>query len=176
MIRAMSESLARRHGATARAVVTPPSSLRRRRDAGRFAVGEELELDDVRIAAHGAVLDVALLHPAGRVERDDDPLAAGRADVGAFVARPASLLLSLGFLHVGIIVRVRRGRSETPAVSAIRRWLGLAGGVDCPPHAGRWPARGRTNLTDGAREGTLTPVMRFPSRCPAKGEAWRSST
>jgi hypothetical protein len=40
-----------------------------------------LDVDDVRAAANGAVLDVFLLAPLGRIERDDDFFAAGVADI-----------------------------------------------------------------------------------------------
>lgn len=56
-------------------------SLGVRPDVGRFAVVEELDVDDVRVAAHGTIFDVLLLAAAGRVERDHDLLAAGGADV-----------------------------------------------------------------------------------------------
>src|SRR5215217_4473969 len=72
-------------------------SLRLRPHARRFVGAEKFDLDDVRVAADGAVFDVALLAAAGGVQRDDDPLAAGGADVGAFVGGAGAL--GLAALH-----------------------------------------------------------------------------
>jgi hypothetical protein len=56
-------------------------SLRVGPDAGRFAVAEEFQMDDVGVAADGAVFDILLLGAGGGVQRDNDLLAAGGADV-----------------------------------------------------------------------------------------------
>jgi len=46
-------------------------------DSGSFAFAEELDVDDVWIAADGAVFDVLLVIATRFIERDDDLLAAG---------------------------------------------------------------------------------------------------
>ncbi len=66
-------------------------------DTGRLAVAEELNVNDVGVAAHRAVFNILLLAAAGRVERDHDLLPAGRAGVCAFVPPTAASFLS--FLH-----------------------------------------------------------------------------
>ena len=48
------------------------------RGLGRF---EEFDVDDVGVAADGAIFNVALLVARGAVDGDDDRLAARRADV-----------------------------------------------------------------------------------------------
>jgi hypothetical protein len=58
-------------------------------------VAEEFQMDDVGIAADGTILDVFLFGPAGGIERDYDLLAAGGADVGAFIAGAAACFITL---------------------------------------------------------------------------------
>ena len=54
-------------------------------DARSFIEPEELHVDDVRVAADRAVLDVLLLCAARWIERNDDLFAAGGTDVTPFV-------------------------------------------------------------------------------------------
>src|SRR5436309_282144 len=56
----------------------------------RVPLLEKLDVNHVRIAADRAVLDVLLLRAGRAVQREDDLLAAGGADVRPLVRRPAS--------------------------------------------------------------------------------------
>ncbi len=69
------------------------------RTPGRIAIGEELELDDVRVTAHGAVLDVALLHPCVLYTSDAAAVTQRRADVRASILQAEAIFLSFRFLH-----------------------------------------------------------------------------
>src|SRR5215207_4277343 len=51
---------------------------------GGFAVGVDIDVDDVCATADGAVFDVLLLFTLREVDGDDDFFAAGAADVGGF--------------------------------------------------------------------------------------------
>src|SRR5688500_14138190 len=75
----------RRHGVHSRRCLLPSSSasLRLRPDPGLFTGTEEVDVDDVGVAADGAVLDVLLFVAGRRVEGDHDRLAARRADIAA---------------------------------------------------------------------------------------------
>ena len=68
-----------------RTMTLPIRLLRLRPDPRRLFVAEELDVNHVGVAADRAVLDVLLLPAAGAVQRDDDPLPAGRADVRPLV-------------------------------------------------------------------------------------------
>ena len=57
---------------------------------------EEFDVDDVGVAADGAIFDVTLFGAGGGVEGDDDRLAAGGAGVGRFIAI-AALTLACSF-------------------------------------------------------------------------------
>jgi hypothetical protein len=46
-----------------------------------FAFGEKFQMDQIGIAANGAVFDIFLLGSRGTVQRDLNLLATGRADV-----------------------------------------------------------------------------------------------
>jgi hypothetical protein len=50
-------------------------------DARRPAGSEKFEMDQIGIAAHGAIFHIFLVGAAGRIERDDNLLAARRADI-----------------------------------------------------------------------------------------------
>src|SRR5262249_29795324 len=71
-------------------------SLRLRPHARALAgVLEKLDVNDVRIAADRAVLDVLLFAAAGRIERDHDLLAAGWTHISAFITGSTAFLLPL---------------------------------------------------------------------------------
>lgn len=57
----------------------------------QIAVGLDLDVDHVRPAADGAVLDVLLHMTGGEVDRHDDLLAALAADVSGFVVHAPSI-------------------------------------------------------------------------------------
>jgi hypothetical protein len=79
--------------------IAPPSDDEYIHFAWRFFVAEEFDMNDVGIAAHGAVLDVLVNSPSGAVERNDDRFATGRAGVGPFVGGSRTFL-SVSF-HCG---------------------------------------------------------------------------
>ena len=78
-------------------VGSAPTSLRLSPDSWRFTFAEELDVDDVGVAANGTIFDVLLFGPAGRVKRDDDLFAAGGAGVRSFVCGSSTFLFS--FFH-----------------------------------------------------------------------------
>ena len=51
-------------------------------------------MDDIGIAADRAILDILLISPAGCIKRDNEPLAAGRADIRPFIPRPTTFALT----------------------------------------------------------------------------------
>jgi hypothetical protein len=61
------------------------------------------DVDFVGVAADGAVFGVVLFVAGGAVDGDDDLLAAGGADVGAFVLRLAASFLAL--LHADVLLK-----------------------------------------------------------------------
>src|SRR3954464_14692382 len=81
----------------------PKLLLRLRPNSWRLALFEKLHLDHVRVAADGSALYVPLFVAAGAVHRDDDPLAAGRADVAALVGGTLPATLAPLGLHARII-------------------------------------------------------------------------
>jgi hypothetical protein len=78
-----------------------PDSFRFCPNSGRLAV-EEIQMYDIGIAADRAIFDVLLLDAGGWIERNDDPFAAGGADIRALIARQAALFLPLPF-HAGTL-------------------------------------------------------------------------
>jgi hypothetical protein len=94
---------------------SPSRLLRLGPDARRFAFPGQFHVDLVRVAAHGAVLDVLLLVSLGEVDWDDDPLAACRANVRPRVLG-ASALAAFGLArHKSSLSTGRIGRE--PPVS-----------------------------------------------------------
>lgn len=75
-------------------------SLRLRPHARRLAIAEEFQMDHVGIAADRAIFHVLLLRSARCIQRNDNLLAARRADVPPLVPRPAAFFASL--LHVDV--------------------------------------------------------------------------
>lgn len=51
----------------------------------------DVDMDDIRAAADRAVFDILLTQTAGRVDGNDDFLAAGIADIGGFVSHVVSI-------------------------------------------------------------------------------------
>lgn len=90
------------------------------RPCGRITVGVDLDMDDIRLAAHRAVLHILLLLALRNVDRHNDLFATGAAEVSRFVVHGSA---GLGARVVGLETVASRCCLNDQTDSTPRSWL-----------------------------------------------------